>query len=183
MEYTFILKNEKLKNYSAISLLLVIFNLLGFVFLLLRNKEKMNADLLLLISLVITTAYTFIAIKNRMSKKDTPVQWHRIIFLFCLLVWIQQAYWWLSIALAFIVLFDLMVHKTLEVKISENKIILPSLIKKEVEWNELNNLILKDGLLTIDFKNNKLFQHLLLNSDEDVDEKSFNAFCKQQLNK
>ena len=32
MIYTFILKNEKTKNYRMVSQLLVIFNLLGFVF-------------------------------------------------------------------------------------------------------------------------------------------------------
>jgi hypothetical protein len=52
-----------------------------------------------------------------------------------------------------------------------------------VSWDEVNNVILKDGLLTIDFKNNKLFQHIILNSEEDISEKEFNEFCRQQLNK
>lgn len=57
------------------------------------------------------------------------------------------------------------------------------MFQKEVNWDEVNNVILKDGLLTIDFKNNKLFQHIILNSDEDISEKEFNDFCEEQLNK
>ena len=62
-------------------------------------------------------------------------------------------------------------------------IVVPYILQREVNWDEVNNVILKDGLLTIDFKNNKLFQHIILNSDEDISEKEFNEFCNQQLNK
>lgn len=183
MQYILILKNEKLKSYSSISLLLVIFNMLGFVFLLFSNGEKIMANLLLLISIAITAAYSFIAINNKRKNIDTPVQWHRIIFLFCSLVWILESYWWLSIVLVFFVLFDMLAHRKLEVKISETRTLLPSLIKKEVGWNELNNLVLKDDLLTIDFKNNKLFQHLILTSEVETDELKFNQFCHQCIQK
>ena len=38
MAYNFIIKNEKTRNYRLISQLLVIFNLLGFVFVLIQNE-------------------------------------------------------------------------------------------------------------------------------------------------
>ena len=84
--------------------------------------------------------------------------------------------------LLFIVL-DVAAHKKLVVHVTDNTIVVPYVVQKEVTWNELNNVILKDGLLTIDFKNNRLFQHIILNSDEDINEKEFNEFCRQQLNK
>lgn len=43
------------------------------------------------------------------------------------------------------------------------------------EWSEFNNIILKDSLLTLDFKNNKLLQ--LSITENNVDETSFNTFC------
>ncbi|MBC7507523.1 MAG: hypothetical protein H7320_02055 [Ferruginibacter sp.] len=43
------------------------------------------------------------------------------------------------------------------------------------EWSEFNNIILKDSLLTLDFKNNKLFQ--LNIRENNVDENCFNIFC------
>lgn len=50
--------------------------------------------------------------------------------------------------------------------------------KKRYTWNELNNVVLKDGLLTIDFKNNKMLQRLV---DSEVDvkvEEEFTAYAR-----
>ena len=81
------------------------------------------------------------------------------------------------------ILLDYMAHKKLVVHVTHNTIVVPYMFQREVNWDEVANIILKDGLLTIDFKNNKLFQHIILNSDEDISEKEFNDFCEQQLNK
>ena len=44
-------------------------------------------------------------------------------------------------------------------------------------WGEFNNIILKDNLLTLDFKNNKLLQLTLVENEDSVDENNFNTFC------
>lgn len=65
--------------------------------------------------------------------------------------------------------------------ISETKIILPGLSgNRLVEWNELTNVIKKYDLLTIDFKNNKLLQVQVINTDL-IDDGEFNQFCQQRL--
>ena len=49
-------------------------------------------------------------------------------------------------------------------------------------WNEVSNLILKDNILTIDLKNNKLIQHTINeNENKELDETAFNTFVQQQL--
>ena len=48
-------------------------------------------------------------------------------------------------------------------------------------WAVLQNVVLKDGLLTIDFSNNKISQSPVTPKDTTLDEKSFNQFCRQQL--
>jgi hypothetical protein len=59
----------------------------------------------------------------------------------------------------------------------------PSFPQKKIEWNEVSNLILKDNILTIDLKNNKLIQHTIKeNENKDLDETAFNIFIQQQLN-
>ena len=47
----------------------------------------------------------------------------------------------------------------------------------EHEWLEFNNIILKDNLLTLDFKSNKLLQLSINESESTVDEYNFNIFC------
>ncbi|MFZ4057527.1 MAG: hypothetical protein ACOYKE_05285 [Ferruginibacter sp.] len=54
--------------------------------------------------------------------------------------------------------------------------------KSVIQWNELSNVLLKDGLLTIDFNNNTLFQVAVENQEAaNFDSAIFNAFCKTQL--
>ncbi|MGC4034655.1 MAG: hypothetical protein QM764_01750 [Chitinophagaceae bacterium] len=45
----------------------------------------------------------------------------------------------------------------------------------------MSNAILKDGILTIDFKNNKIIQAEIDEEYAVVNEKEFNEFCKRQL--
>lgn len=71
--------------------------------------------------------------------------------------------------------------KDLVVRTSEEEINYPSLPQRRITWNELNNVILKDGLLTIDFKNNRFIQQFIDESKTSVIEKEFNDFCSRQL--
>ena len=65
--------------------------------------------------------------------------------------------------------------------VSESNVILPGLTgHRIVEWGQLTNVIKRDDLLTLDFKNNKLMQVQIINSN-DVAENEFNQFCRQQL--
>jgi hypothetical protein len=67
--------------------------------------------------------------------------------------------------------------------VSESNVILPGLMgQRIVEWSLLTNLIKRDDLLTLDFKNNRLIHVQVINSD-DIPEDEFNQFCQQQLSK
>src|SRR5690242_4554246 len=48
------------------------------------------------------------------------------------------------------------IRKDLKVVINTNGIIYPSFPSKTIDWSFISNLILKDGLLTIDMKNNRI---------------------------
>ncbi|TAL47462.1 MAG: hypothetical protein EPN92_04820 [Chitinophagaceae bacterium] len=183
MKYTLFLKNEKSKSYRIISQLIIFFNLLGFIFLLSSSQETIKGNLWIILSIIVTGLYTFFIVVEWISKKALNNFWHRFIFGYCAIAWLIEGYWWLSAVLIVFVILDVLAHKKLLVEISDKQITLPSIIKQKVEWSELSNVILKDGLLTIDFKNNKLFQHLILNPDPDIDENKFNEFCKSRLTK
>lgn len=51
---------------------------------------------------------------------------------------------------------------------------------KTHDWSSFNNIILKDNLLTLDFKNNKVLQ-LELDKQAPLDEQQFNAYCAQKI--
>ena len=53
--------------------------------------------------------------------------------------------------------------------------------QKKLDWNLLNNVILKDNILTLDFKNNKLLQAEI--EKNDINEIDFNSFAKTRMSK
>lgn len=56
--------------------------------------------------------------------------------------------------------------------------------EKKYSWSQFTNILLKDGILTMDFRNNKLFQKETDDADDpeyDGSEDEFNHFCKEQL--
>jgi len=103
-----------------------------------------------------------------------------VLFYIIKLPWVAAAYMVLSLVYRKSV-------KPQEIGFSPEIIVVDGLFQKRINWNELNNVLIKDGLLTMDFKNNKLFQQetddLDDDEDDDVTEEEFNAFCQTALNK
>ncbi len=92
---------------------------------------------------------------------------------------IQSQYLVAAITILLYVLFKPVMKKKV-VRISDTGIIYPSFPEKKISWQQISNLLLKDGLLTIDLKSNKLIQQYT--EETGTDEKIFNEFCRQQLN-
>jgi len=148
-----------------------------------KSEGTIRENLSLILVIIATTCYTVFAVIERTMNKSMHDLWHRSMLAFCAAAWLGTDIWWLSLILLLFIVLDFLALRKLVVKVSETDISMPALFVKKVGWFELTNVILKDDLLTIDFKNNKLFQQLILNSDWDVNEKEFNEFCKLQLNK
>jgi hypothetical protein len=88
----------------------------------------------------------------------------------------QSEYVLTGISFLFFILYLLSV-KTKLVCIGDEHILYPSFPKRKIKWNEVNNIILKDGLLTIDLNNNKIIQQLVDESVNTINEPEFNNFC------
>lgn len=70
-----------------------------------------------------------------------------------------------------------------EIGFSAEEIVINSLPKKSILWSELNNVVIKDGLLTIDKKNNIMFQKEIEGQVSPAMEREFNEFCLSCLSK
>lgn len=94
----------------------------------------------------------------------TPVPWVGALFL----------------ALAFL---EAQTKRPLEIGFDTDQVVINTLIKQRFSWDVFNNVILKDGLLTLDFKSNRLIQKEVADDDEDddADEDEFNAYCRDRL--
>lgn len=68
-----------------------------------------------------------------------------------------------------------------EYAFDEDSIVYNSFPQKKYLWSEVANVLIKDGILTIDLKNNKLIQKEVNDEVSVQDEKDFNEFCMQRL--
>ena len=118
------------------------------------------------------------------SRNNKKVYYSRAL-LIASLVWMKMpVLQWLSFVFIVLAFLEYQAKYAVEIGFSENEIVMNSLFKKRYEWSDFNNIVLKDGLLTMDFKNNKLLQKEVQDDEEDdADEDEFNEYCRKQLNK
>lgn len=68
-----------------------------------------------------------------------------------------------------------------EYAFDEESIVYNSFPEKKYAWSEVTNVVLKNAILTIDLKNNKLIQKEVNDEVSAKNEKDFNGFCTQRL--
>jgi len=84
---------------------------------------------------------------------------------------------WMGILYAVAGMLEKQVKFPQEIGFSEDEITFNGFQKKILKWDEVNNALIKDGLITIDQKNNKLLQKEIEGYVTAAIEKEFNDFC------
>jgi hypothetical protein len=176
-QFELVLKNEKETSYKRISILLLVLNLVGLLFITYLNDFKSWFPLIIAAIAILATSSSFY-FRNKNEKAILPGAFFLLSF-----AWIVAGYWVIGVFNILFMMLHLAALQKPIVSINEKHVIYPSFPKKKIDWQELSNLILKDGLLTIDFKNNRIIQQQIANISSTIDEKEFNDFCRQQLNK
>jgi hypothetical protein len=176
-KFELVIKNEKEKTYRFIGWIIIISNIVGMAyFSATTNFQKWGYLLFASLIAAYLVMLQIIKTKNKALELTPP-------FLFLIFSWAVSPVGWVSIINCVFLALDTIARRQLIVYVNADKIIYPSFPKKEIEWSDLSNMVIKDKLLTIDFKNNKLMQHEIVNdeNDYDVNESEFNEFCKEQL--
>lgn len=175
IDFQIILRNKKIKSYRLIGFIILLINT-AFLFYILWSPLKRSAVIL---SLVILALY-FLFQWNYIRKGKQAFFFNEFIFFILGICWINlENYYAVAINFVIGVLFYLAIQK-LSVIFNSKIVTLNFFPKKEYEWNQFSNVVLKDGILTLDFKNNKLFQGEI-EDDNLFKEREFNSFVKTQL--
>lgn len=127
-------------------------------------------------------SYTFV-FRNESRPLVRATRWTLIILKVVLIVVvavIQVPLWWLlGIVLAAVSLIEYRALKTVaKVQFTDEGLVFTTMFKKQFRWQQIENVIIKDELLTVDFKNNRLLQKEI---DTPVDEQQFNTWCAAKL--
>lgn len=117
------------------------------------------------------------------KKRNTGLTYYRLPLLIAAIAWFYTGNIWMAVLFGIAGIFERQVKFPQEIGFSENEIAFNSFPKKKLQWSQVNNALIKDGLITIDQKNNKLFQKEIDSGVPLHVEKEFNQFCRQQLGK
>ncbi len=175
-DYVVTLKRENARKTDGVSLLLLIFSILAFTFT--QIRQGINGFMTVAAIILFTGLGTNLFALYR-GKEMRFRNWLFAAGLF----WLAMPYFqWMFIPFVLFALLEAQAKYPLEIGFYTEGVVLNSLFKKKYPWNSFQSVILKDGLLTLDFRNNKLFQKEVLDDEEpDADEDEFNDYCRSKL--
>ena len=179
--YNISIPDDKATVYKWITFIMLFINLLGFGFIFLNSAEN-NHKNLSIIGMSINNLSLVIFLLQFYTKKDF-LKFYRveIIFIINALLWLIIGKYLLAILLIAFAVFCFYSNKKLVINFSPEGIRYPSFPSKLFLWADTEQVMLKDDILTIDLKNNKLLQFALDKQyTEAIDEAVFNEFCKVQ---
>ena len=165
-DYVVSLKKPDTRLVDFISILLCIITLFLFAYLWLLTQNWQVYSISIFIQI-------FLLIRNLIAARNNRIIYFRNIFL---VANILIAALYLLAALA-----ETQVKFSKEIGVDEDGLTFNTLITKHVQWNEIQNMLLKDDIITIDQKNNKLFQKETESTVADDVIKEFNDFCNRHV--
>ena len=178
--YSILLPNEKAKTYSYVTLFILLINCLVFGFVFFNAPDNRIRNISLTATAISLTSLVFFLINFFTGK--IPAYRPGISFIILSIFWFILGNYFLGLSVICFAVIGFFARKKFNVLFTEDKITYPSFPQKIYSWKEVSNVVLKDGILTIDLKNNKLIQAVIeQESVEQVDESAFNDFCGKQL--
>jgi hypothetical protein len=176
-QFQITLKNEKRKYYNQIAWLVIILTAIYLLYLyFFSGKKELQVNSIVTLVIIIL----FILLKLYFNKTKYNFSFYPLFFLLSVLFLNSHQYWFTGVFVLISLLYPAAI-KDLNILVSKSRILYPGFFYRRIKWEKLSNVILKDGLLTIDFKNNKIIQQQVDEEKTMVDEKDFNEFCRQQL--
>lgn len=177
--YVVILKKDSERSLDFISILLCIFSALNFFYEPIRAGQFQFFFVGIgVVVCVGTLGNILIARKRRRQVR------YRYWLLIAGLGWLGMPYLpWLGALFILQSFLEYQAKRPLEIGFSAELVVINTLLKRQYAWTAFNNIVLKDGLLTLDFKSNRLVQKEVLEDDdeEDADEDEFNDYCRDRL--
>jgi len=170
------------KNRFRIQITGIIASFIYVLILLQRIFEHPGTRIINVMLLIAVSGIIFYNI--RLMRNGRKISMTPVYVVACLSLLIIPPISWYMLLFLLLALFERAALMPEEIGLGEEGIVFNSLIPRRVRWTALNQVILKDGLLTIDFKNDQLIQRETDDEeDEDYDatEEEFNEYCAEKL--
>ena len=179
-KYNLALRNDKVKQYNRFAIFIILLNLLVLLAVSYFSAESRIRVYAFFGSL--TIAVTLIVMFFLVRRKQHTESIYLLAGLFfSFLTWMQVGNVWASIIIVLLMLLYIIAKKPVIIHFENDQIVYSTIPKKSVSWDQLSNVMLKDGLLTIDYRSNKIMQAEIVDLAGMINEKDFNEFCSQRL--
>lgn len=118
-----------------------------------------------------------------LQQKKGKIPFFRLALLVAAMGWfLQPNGFFISVIYLLAAILEKQVKFPQEVAFDEEGVVVNSFPKKYFYWTDIANVVLKDGILTVDFHNNKLIQKEIETPATGKLEQEFNEFCRARLN-
>lgn len=179
-EYVVVLKNNNKKLAEQTGWLFSIFSILLFSFSLYQDPKNKVTYLFI----AIITIMTAINVINKKQKRQ--LRFFSLLITAGIGVALSTQLTFIGILLLVAALIEKRTRAKREIGFSDAGIQFNFNKQRKIKWTDLNNVVLRDDLLTIDLKNNTIIQ-VEVDDEEDeeyeVGEDEFNTYCIKQLSK
>jgi len=176
-DYLITLKKPNYRLADQVSQLLYIFALLAFGFFYYNFPKSGIVYLVIGAAILLAWAWTL----RKKGKKGEA--FFRLGLLIAAVGWVigPERNIWMGILYALAGILEKQVKFPQEIGFSPEEISFNTLPRKVIKWNEVTNVLIKDSMITVDQKNNKIFQKEIEGYVTDEIETEFNAFARQSI--
>jgi len=184
-QYVVILKKDGERATDLLSILLCFSSAVIFLYIQLTGPRPASIPrsgyILCGIATVILAGLLVNVVLRRKSRER--VRYRYLLFL-AALGWLGMPFLpWIGILFVGLAFLEYQTKRPLEIGFDRDRVVINTLVRQRHDWSDFNNVLLKDGLLTLDFKNNRLLQKEVADDEDedDADEDEFNAYCRDRL--
>lgn len=176
--YNVEIPNHKAATYKVVTFIISLINLLAIAYALISAGA--GARLIPGIGVALGIAAVFAAAYAWRGRGKTLRIPTWAILLACSALWIYLGSYFMGVSLLVFAILCFLTARLLVIRFSQQAILYPSTPAKRFDWSEIDFVMLKDDILSIELKNNQLLQFTLEPKvSAGIDTVAFNAFCGQ----
>lgn len=180
-DFIVVLKSKSTSVIDLVSLFMLIIAVVffGYNSILMYNANGLTPKFVLLV-VWIAGIIGWILFAKKQHKKGNNLS-YRFALMIAAWGWFMVNVWYLALIFLIAAFIEKSVKTLPEWAFDENEIVFNSFPTKKYNWADVTNVVLKFGMLTIDFKNNKIIQGEVNDDVPKEVENEFNQFCAAQL--
>lgn len=163
------LKDNRQNRYLNFLLFSILLNVMLFSWML----STATHSFIMMGGLIFSVLLLVLHVSKKWNKIVFSPHYLLIVFVLC---WIAELEWLPALLNIIFIFSAVYLNKKILITVNVDGMIIHSYPKKIFAWKEADNVLIKDGLMTIDLLNNKLFQFAV--EEVLVNENDFNDFCK-----